>query len=90
MGPVGLRMRFWVQVALCTATAALGIATFVWEDWIAVVFRLNPDIGNGSVEWMFLLLLAIMTVSFSGGARLEWRRARWAARRSLSIIPNER
>lgn len=82
MRPVGLRVRFWVQAALGAAAAALGVATIAWEDWTEVVFHLNPDIGNGSVEWMFLLVLATMTVSFAGGARLEWRRARWAARRS--------
>lgn len=85
-----MRVRFWSQAALGTATAALGVATIVWENWIEVVFHLAPDSGNGSVEWMFLLVFATMTVSFAGGARREWRRARWAARRSPSIIPNER
>ena len=43
------RTRFWVEAGMIL-TAALAVITQVWPDWIELVFRMDPDHGNGSVE----------------------------------------
>jgi hypothetical protein len=71
----GLRIRFWIEVALSSITAALFIATIIWREWIELVFRVDPDRGDGSLEWIIVATLLVATVVFAWLARAEWRRA---------------
>jgi hypothetical protein len=54
--------------------------TLFWHDWMEAVFRIHPDSGNGSAEWLIVLALLLVTVALAVGARREWRRAEVAAR----------
>ena len=71
-----LRQRFYWDLALVLAGILLFVLTLVWKDWIELAFRLDPDAGNGAVE--FLMCAALLgAVAISGWlARTEWRRAR--------------
>ena len=51
-----------------------------WHDWIEIIFGVDPDQGNGSAEWLVVVILLIVTSLLVLGARLEWRRA-WLAER---------
>ena len=78
--PSGLRHRFWLESIFGSATGIVAVITLFWRDWIEAVFRIDPDSGNGSVEWLTVLVLLLVTVTLALGARHEWRRAELAAR----------
>lgn len=72
-----LPTRFWIELALCIASAALTAITIAWPDWIEGLFGLEPDGGDGSTEWGFALALVVATIAFSALAgRSWWRHAR--------------
>ena len=35
--------------------AALSVLTLVWPEWIEEIFGVEPDGGNGSLEWIIAL-----------------------------------
>lgn len=70
-----LRRRFWAEIALALSTAVLAGFTLVWKEWLEIVFRVDPDAGSGSLEWLLVGGLLVATVSLSVVARLEVRRA---------------
>lgn len=71
-----IRSRFWVEAVFGVLTSALLIITTAWPDWIERVFGVDPDGGNGALEWALVVGLAACTVALSLMARSEWRRAR--------------
>jgi DMSO/TMAO reductase YedYZ heme-binding membrane subunit len=77
--PSGLRRRFWLESICGSVTGLLAVITLFWHDWIEAVFRTNPDNGDGSAEWLLVLILILVTVALAVGARREWRRAGPAA-----------
>jgi DMSO/TMAO reductase YedYZ heme-binding membrane subunit len=78
--PSGLRYRFWLESILGSIAGVVAVVTLFWRDWIEAVFGVDPDKGNGSAEWLVVLILLILTVALAVGARLEWRRAQLAGR----------
>jgi hypothetical protein len=78
--PSGLRRRFWLESVLGSITGAVAIITLFWHDWIEIIFGVDPDKGNGSAEWLVVVILLVVTSVLVLGARLEWRRARLAER----------
>lgn len=75
-----LRYRFWVESVPGSITGVVAIVTLLWHDWIEVVFGADPDRGNGSAEWLVVLILPVLTAVLAVGARREWRRAQLVAR----------
>lgn len=60
-------------------SALLGIATIVtaaWPDWIEKLFGFDPDGGNGSLEWLIVVVLAVVTIAVAVLARRDLRVAR--------------
>ena len=78
--PPGLRYRFWLESILGSLTGMVAVVTLFSHDWIEAVFRVDPDKGNGSVEWLVVSILLFLAVALAGGARLEWHRAQLAER----------
>ncbi len=78
--PSGLRYRFWLESIFGSITGVVAVVTLFSHDWIEAVFGVDPDKGSGSAEWLVVLILLLLTVAFTAGARLEWRRAQLAAR----------
>jgi tetrahydromethanopterin S-methyltransferase subunit E len=78
--PRGLSHRFWLESSLGLITGAVAIITLFWHDWIEIIFGIDPDAGSGSAEWLVVVILLVVTSVLFIGARLEWRRARFAAR----------
>jgi len=76
----GLRRRFWLQSILGSVTGIVTSLTLVWHDWIEAVFRIEPDRGNGSAEWLVVVILLVFSAAFGVSARLESHRARLAWR----------
>jgi hypothetical protein len=73
-----LRRRFWLEAALATITSILFVVTLFWKDWIEIVFRVDPDMGNGMLEWLIVGSLLVVTIVLLALARYEWRRIRIA------------
>lgn len=71
----GLRATFWIEAVLCVVGALLAILTIVHSDWIETVFRVDPDQGNGSVEWIVVVALLVVAAGLGTLAGREWRRA---------------
>jgi hypothetical protein len=68
------RRRFYVEAGLSTAGLALLVLTLISQEWIEVLFGVDPDHGDGSFEWLVVAVLAIVTVASAVSARIEWRR----------------
>jgi hypothetical protein len=70
------KLRFWIEVALASLTGALTILTLLSHEWIELVFGVEPDGGDGSLEWAIVGVLLLTTVVFAVLARSEWQRSR--------------
>lgn len=77
--PSGLRRRFWLESICGSVTGIAAVITLFWHDWIEAVFKIHPDGGSGSAEWLTVLVLLLVTVALAAGARREWRRTGLAA-----------
>lgn len=58
-------------------TGALFLLTLVRRDWLEAV-GFDPDRHDGTVEWMLVVGLLALFVTFTVAARLEWRRQSFA------------
>jgi len=70
-----LRRRFWTETVMATASAVLLLLTILWSNWIELVFRIDPDQHNGSLERLIVVVLIASTVLLAGAARRELRQA---------------
>jgi hypothetical protein len=66
-------MRIGLAMGAAGASAALAIATTAFPHWIELVFRIDPDGGSGSTEWLFVVALFALAVAFSLIAHAERR-----------------
>jgi hypothetical protein len=71
----GLGVAFWVEAVLSGFGTFLGLLTIVRHDWIEGVFEVDPDHGNGSAEWIAVVVLLVIGAGAGALARREWRRA---------------
>jgi hypothetical protein len=60
-----MRRRFYVEAVLAGLLGALTVLTLITADWIEVVFGVDPDGGNGSLEWALVAVLAVATAALS-------------------------
>lgn len=67
-------IRWRVEAVLAAVSGVLCVVTFFWHDWIEA-FGFDPDHGDGSVEWLIVAALAVVSVALAILARTEWRRA---------------
>jgi len=74
-----VRTRFWTTLALAILSTFMFAITFVWPQWIELLTGFEPDEGSGSLEWMIVVVSAIVAGLSWLGARVEWRRATAAA-----------
>jgi hypothetical protein len=62
------------EVVAGAACLVLALITLVWQEWIEAIFRVDPDHGNGSLEWAVVGILLVATVVIWARARVVWRR----------------
>ncbi|MCU1573103.1 MAG: transporter permease [Micrococcaceae bacterium] len=70
-----LRTLFWWEAGGAAASAALLILTLVNREWIEVIFGVDPDEGNGALEWTVVIVLAVLTLLSVTLVSREWRRS---------------
>jgi hypothetical protein len=64
---------------LACITGILFVITLVERNWIELLFHIDPDQGNGSLEWLIVGGLLVVTPVLFALAGYEWRRARIAS-----------
>ena len=69
-----VRARFWMECALAVLSAGLAVSTMVWNNWIELLFEVEPDGGDGSFEWGIVVVFAVVAVLFAIIARIELHR----------------
>ena len=62
--------EFRAEVAAGTACVVLALVTLVWREWIEAIFRVDPDNGNGSLEWLVVGVLVVLAVALCARARI--------------------
>ena len=73
-----VRLRFWLESGLAFVTGILFVITLAWHDWIEIIFNVDPDQGNGFLEWSIVGALLVVTMALLILANYEWHRARVA------------
>jgi hypothetical protein len=73
-----LRRRFWLETGIAIITGVLFAITLIRNDWIEIVFRVDPDNNNGTFEWLIVGALLLVTITLFILASYEWRRTRAA------------
>ncbi len=68
------RRLFWVEIGLAAITGLLALITPIFPDWIELVSGWDPDQHDGSVEWMIVVGLFVVTIVMVALAAIEWRR----------------
>ena len=70
------RLRF--EIGLAIISGLLLLVTLVSDEWIEVIFGVDPDNGDGSLEWFITLFAAIIAIIAVILVRSDWRRLRAA------------
>jgi hypothetical protein len=66
---------FWAAGGAAMLSLLAFVAAVLWQDWIEVVLRVDPDGGNGEVERFVAVACAVGAVAFGLLADRRWRRA---------------
>jgi hypothetical protein len=63
------RPLFWVECILGATSAALAILTLIVPRWIEITLRVDPDGGNGTLEWLIALAFICSAATLLTAAR---------------------
>lgn len=69
------RTRYLVTGCLAGVSAGLLVVTLVWREWVELLTGLDPDAGDGALEWLLVATFAALALA-TGLASLHARR-RW-------------
>ena len=69
-----VRQRFWVETGVGAIACVLGFVTPIFPGWIEFVSGYDPDRGDGSLEWLIVLGLFLVTIVMLALAVREWWR----------------
>lgn len=70
----GLRIWFYAETILGVVASALFVYTVFARTWIETFLHVDPDQGQGWVEWMIVGALLAVAILSGYLARREWRR----------------
>lgn len=73
-----LRRRFWLETVMAIVTGIVFVITLIRNDWIEIVFGVDPDSNSGSLEKFIVVALLVVTITLFALASYEWRKARTA------------
>ncbi len=69
------RRRFWVEAVLAFLSLTLTVVTLISREWIELIFGVDPDGGDGNLEWAIVAGFVVLTIASSALARREWLRS---------------
>lgn len=64
---------------MALVTGMLAILTLISQEWIELLFGVDPDRGSGALEWAIVVACLMATVLLSVLAQSDLRKARLAA-----------
>jgi hypothetical protein len=70
-----MRRQYWAALVGGGISAALAVLTLISREWIEFVFGVDPDHGNGGLEWAIVAVTAITAVMCFWWARVEYKRS---------------
>jgi len=73
-GRRALQRRLHLEMRLAYLSAAMGVLTVLWNDWIEVAFHIDPDNGSGALEWGLVAIFVAASVVLATVARRDRRR----------------
>lgn len=71
-----IRARFLTGAAVPAAISFMAVLTAIRHNWIELLFGIDPDAGNGALEWTFVLVPALIAVASAVVAYRKWNQAR--------------
>lgn len=75
----GMTPRLSIELAVSVLSAGMALFTLAWPEWVELLLHVDPDGGNGAVEWAIVGLFAVVTLvclALAGSSRLEPARRR--------------
>jgi len=69
--------RWWIELILGGVFAFLVVLTLAVPEWIEEVFGVDPDGGDGSLEWKLALAFGLGAMGSLLLAGRELRRMQW-------------
>jgi hypothetical protein len=73
-----MRLQFWGALAGGGLSAVLAVVTLVSREWIEFLFGVDPDGGNGGLEWAIVAATAVIAIVCFWWAGVEWKHARFS------------
>ena len=70
------RMLLRFEIGVAAVCATLFVVTLISSEWIEFVFGVDPDGGDGSLEWSIMAVTAVIAIAAILLARAHWRRLR--------------
>jgi hypothetical protein len=64
--------RSLMETTLALAAGLFAVLAAIWPDWIEA-FGIDPDHGDGSLEWTIPIVLAAAALVLGFVARRHWR-----------------
>jgi len=68
------KSRPYIEFTIGLLCSTFAFVTACWPDWVELIFGVDPDDGNGALEWGIVALLAATSVVLVFLARHEWKR----------------
>jgi hypothetical protein len=65
--------RLRLEIGLAVLSTLLFVATVAWPEWIEVIFGVEPDRGDGSLEWLIMGVTALCAIGALLRAYGDWR-----------------
>jgi hypothetical protein len=70
-----VRKRFWFEAVMALVSLICCVVTVLVPTWIETVLGVDPDGGNGAMEWTVVVLATAVTFAASAAAYREVRAA---------------
>jgi hypothetical protein len=64
---------FVLKTIAALACATCATLTLAWRDWLEIVFKIDPDHHNGTVEWLIVGVSFAFAIAFFVAADRERR-----------------
>ena len=63
-----------MEILLALVSGVLAQVTLIWEDWIEIIFGVEPDQGTGELEWLITGAFALAAIACASLALFERHR----------------
>jgi hypothetical protein len=68
------RIRYRIEVALAVVAVGFAALTLITREWIELLLGVDPDKGNGALEWAIVIALFVASAALALIARWDRKR----------------